>query len=295
MDQPCRENCVAAGAGTPRPLFARMPAAISRGLPLAESRRRVSAIWYWTVSYAGKYATMLSLDEGVEYAKENFATISHAAPLLWIIAGLGLACLCLARWHLTRGFSRRLFCFLLPRGLSGVLFPAHYYFIVLVPSVVLFAGLAVSWSGRWLLKNLPRRGCAIFRSCWRRLLRRKPDADRAVLFTLPPREACVPANGAQPFPESLDVARYIEQNTRKDQRIAVIGSEPEIYFDAHRHSSTAQIYMYRLTSLSLSPVKCRRTLSARSNKIRRNTSSLFPLPLRGGIASRTPATGCSTG
>lgn len=52
--------------------------------------------------------------------------------------------------------------------------------------------------------------------------------------------------GKNPFPESLDIARYIEQNTRKDQRIAVIGSEPQIYFYAHRHSSTGQIYTYPL-------------------------------------------------
>ena len=74
----------------------------------------------------------------------------------------------------------------------------------------------------------------------------KPVCDRAVLFSLPPREACRAVYGPNPFPESLDIARYIEQNTRKDQRIAVIGSEPQIYFYAHRHASTGQIYTYPL-------------------------------------------------
>jgi hypothetical protein len=42
------------------------------------------------------------------------------------------------------------------------------------------------------------------------------------------------------------VANYIQRNSRKDQRIVVIGSEPQIYFYSHRHSSTSQIYTYPL-------------------------------------------------
>ena len=51
---------------------------------------------------------------------------------------------------------------------------------------------------------------------------------------------------SQLFPVCLDVADYIQRHTRKDQRIVVIGSEPEIYFYARRHSSTSQIYTYAL-------------------------------------------------
>jgi len=51
---------------------------------------------------------------------------------------------------------------------------------------------------------------------------------------------------SQLFPVCLDVADYIQRHTRKDQRIVVIGSEPEIYFYARRHSSTSQIYTYPL-------------------------------------------------
>ena len=181
------------------------------------------------------------------YAKSMFAGIFHAAPLLWIIAGLGLACLCLARLALnTRIFLAGLFVFSFLAVCPGLYFRQHY-FIVFVPSVALFAGLAVSRSGEWLakktsapwLRHLPFLVAAV--ACIQSLY-----ADRAVLFSLPPREACVAVHGGQPFPEALDVARYIGQNTRKDQRIVVIGSEPEIYFYAHRHSSTAQIYMYPL-------------------------------------------------
>jgi len=204
--------------------------------------------WFWTVSYAREYATMLSFDEGVANAKHVFRLIFHAAPLLWIIVGLGLARLCLTRMALnTRIFLAGFFVFSFLAVCPGYYFREHYL-IVLVPSAALLAGLAVSWNGQWFLKknSAPWLRHLLFLvaaiACAQSLY-----ADRAVFFTLPPREACVAVYGTQPFPESLDVARYIGQNTRKDQRIVVVGSEPEIYFYAHRHSSTAQIYMYPLT------------------------------------------------
>ena len=49
-----------------------------------------------------------------------------------------------------------------------------------------------------------------------------------------------------PFPESIKIAEYIKAHTSKDDRIAVIGSEPQIYFYADRKSATGYIYAYGL-------------------------------------------------
>jgi len=52
--------------------------------------------------------------------------------------------------------------------------------------------------------------------------------------------------GANPFPESIEVAEYIRKNTKPEDRIAVMGSEPQICFYAHRRPATEHIYMYGL-------------------------------------------------
>jgi len=49
-----------------------------------------------------------------------------------------------------------------------------------------------------------------------------------------------------PFPEALPVAEYLRQHTAPSDTVMVFGSEPEIYFDAHRHSASGYIYMYPL-------------------------------------------------
>jgi hypothetical protein len=49
-----------------------------------------------------------------------------------------------------------------------------------------------------------------------------------------------------PFAEAIEVGDYIRTFSDERSRIAVVGSEPEIYFYAHRHSATSYIYTYSL-------------------------------------------------
>ncbi len=50
-----------------------------------------------------------------------------------------------------------------------------------------------------------------------------------------------------PFPESTGIANYLQSHTTPDDNIAVLGSEPEIFFLAHRRSASGYIYMYPMT------------------------------------------------
>jgi hypothetical protein len=70
--------------------------------------------------------------------------------------------------------------------------------------------------------------------------------ERAYLFRLSPIEVSRTVFGANPFPESIEVARYLRRNSDRRDRIAVIGSEPQIYFYARRRAATGYIYMYPL-------------------------------------------------
>jgi hypothetical protein len=74
-------------------------------------------------------------------------------------------------------------------------------------------------------------------------------ASRAILFELGPVQASRAIYGRNPFPESLEIARYIRERTSEADRVAVVGSEPQIYFYAGRRSATGYIYMYPLMEL----------------------------------------------
>ena len=49
-----------------------------------------------------------------------------------------------------------------------------------------------------------------------------------------------------PFPESLEIADFIRKRTSPEDRIAILGSEPQIFFYSQRRSVSSYIYMYPL-------------------------------------------------
>jgi hypothetical protein len=200
--------------------------------------------WFWTISYAREYATIFTPAQGWPYLRGMLESMFSTATLLCVAAALGLALLCTVRMELDRRVFLAGFCvFSLLAVCPGYYFRPHY-FILFLPAVALLIGLAVEWGETWFeptpwLRHLPLicGGLAGVAS----LL-----PYHEILFTLSPAEACRAVYPERPFLESLVIARHIEQNTKPNDRIAVIGSEPEIYFYAHRLSSTGYIYMYPL-------------------------------------------------
>ena len=69
---------------------------------------------------------------------------------------------------------------------------------------------------------------------------------RWAFFRLSPAIVSDEIYGSNPLLDAIAFARYVREHSAKDSRIAVIGSEPEIYFDAQRHSATGFIYTYPL-------------------------------------------------
>lgn len=70
--------------------------------------------------------------------------------------------------------------------------------------------------------------------------------NHALWFEQTPDAACRALYGGNPFPEAVRVAKYVQEHSDPKDTIAIMGSEPEIYFYAHRHSASGYIYMYDL-------------------------------------------------
>jgi len=203
--------------------------------------------WFWTFSYASQYATTTSLPAGWENFTARFYFILRFSPWLWILALLGVSTLFwnpVVRRHAVFVFG--LLVFSCAAVCPGLYFREHY-FVLMMPAIGLLIALAVTSSIRLLT--------ARFRSSWLHVL---PVIVFAVAWLLPiyrngefyfkltPLQACRLCYTVNPFPEALPVAEYLRQHTAPSDTVMVFGSEPEIYFDAHRHSASGYIYMYPL-------------------------------------------------
>lgn len=199
--------------------------------------------WFWTVSYAGQYASGLPFSAGMRELSLQFSPVLQAHPLIWMTAATGVAFL-LREWR-TKTNGRFLLAYLLVSLLMvtpGFYFRPHY-FVLLLPPVALLAGLAIATGSSYLPKPLGRLSPAIFLLF---VLGSFCTHERDYLFRYTPEEVSRSIYGANPFTEAAPIAAYIRSHSNTDDRVAVLGSEPEILFYADRLSATGHIYMYGL-------------------------------------------------
>ncbi|MEY2576887.1 MAG: hypothetical protein QOF80_2374 [Verrucomicrobiota bacterium] len=195
--------------------------------------------WRWTVIEAAAYGSQVSFQEGLH---QFFAATPKAISwdfLIWIGAAVGLAVTISKRarrdWFVI-GFLLAGFFALLP----GFYFREHYY-LQLLPAVALLFGLAIAsaWnmSAPWRYSAIAGALVALFLPF---------IGQRNYFLASTPTALSREIYGGNPFPEAIEVARYIEANSNPDERVAVLGSEPQIFFYSHRRSATTLIYTYPL-------------------------------------------------
>ena len=177
----------------------------------------LKSFWFWTIDYARAYVTEVPPAQGARLLAETAASVAAPTWPLWVLAGAGaLAPL----WdEPARRHGRFTTLFLLASFLAicpGFYFREHY-FVLLLPAAALLAAIGASALARALAARL------------------SPGPGEA-------RDTC----GANPFPEAMEIARRIAGDSRPEDRVAILGSEPEIFFYAHRRSATGHIYMYGL-------------------------------------------------
>jgi hypothetical protein len=210
--------------------------------------------WFWTVRYAAQYGTFLlgevysgkwPLFRAMQVSGRSITEAIGMAWGLWALAGFGLL---VGLWERRSRFSTTfLLGFLVFSALAvcqGFYFRPHY-FIMILPAVSLLVGVAISNLSDLLnTRMVVVRFAPLFLLCvtlglpilW----------EKKFFFVVSPVEASRMIYSDNPFAESVKIADYVRDHTSPDDTIAVLGSEPEIYFYAQRHSGTGYIYTYGL-------------------------------------------------
>ncbi len=204
--------------------------------------------WFWTVDYARAYASEVDLKTGIELFQSGMVPIIQSNPVIWSIAFAGM----IAIWFTESGrkaapFLLVFFLFSFLAVCPGLFFRQHY-FVQLLPAAALYAGVAL-----WAIEKAAAKYTAKSKAVQFGILvavvafsLNGVFSMGRVLARLTPDQFSRLVYGANPFPESLKVAEYIRKNTKPEDRIAVMGSEPQICFYAHRRPATEHIYMYGL-------------------------------------------------
>jgi Dolichyl-phosphate-mannose-protein mannosyltransferase len=201
--------------------------------------------WFWTINYAWQYGSLVPLSQAPQIFLRSANEFALPGWPLWILAGIGALTGLSDRATRPGAFFLIGFFFVSIVALCMGFYFRYHYFILVLPAVSLFVGSAINKLSQLvadritLLRVVPLLVLAASLSLpilW----------DKKLFFTASPVEACEMVYPESPFPGSIRIADYIHEHTSPDDTIAVLGSEPQIYFYSKRRSATGYIYTYGL-------------------------------------------------
>jgi Dolichyl-phosphate-mannose-protein mannosyltransferase len=203
--------------------------------------------WFWTFTYVRQYGSAVPIQAGVKLFYMTGSRIFESAPAIWVLALVGLTAFAWTPCARSGAFfASSLLMFSLVAVSAGLYFRPHY-FILLLPAVSILAGLAITCATEKLLAGgAPRLVAATPVLVFVLAFASSLYLQRDVLFRLTPAEASAAIYHSNPFVEADELAKYIQSHTRNTDTVAVLGSEPEIFFYSHRRSATGYVYMYPL-------------------------------------------------
>jgi len=194
--------------------------------------------WQWTVVYASGHSLRYSFQSLASYFQSIVGD-----DFFWGLGAVGFFFLCadraIPRW--TKGFVAGLFVASFLAVSPGFYFFPHY-FVLMLPAV----GLLVGAGCTLVRQKLRRSGLGAFGSI-------VPAAvflaGCGMAISKHERFHWSYFEGSHvAFVAAPELAHYISNHSSPASRVAVLGSEPEIYFYAHRHAASGYIYMYDITS-----------------------------------------------
>lgn len=207
-----------------------------------------SRFWFWTFTYAHSYVGLVSWSQGFRWLFVHLSAGLAWSAGFWLLGIMGLLLglrektLC----HRTH-FVALLWMFSFLGTAAGLYFRGHY-FILLLPAFSLLVGLGVDLLQKASFFRMPANLCKIIvLSLFAASLVWNVYAMRLFFFSMSGDEVNRVIYNGFPFVEAVLVSDYIREHARPDAKIAIIGSEPEIFFYTHRHSATGYIYIYALT------------------------------------------------
>ena len=201
--------------------------------------------WFWTVDYAQQYGTLVRLGDVPQFLLRRTSEVIGANWPLWTLAGLGaIAGVWNERLRAGTLFSLGILFFSALAVCPGFYF-RHHYFVFVLPAIALLAGAAISAlsravSSRVAASTLVSLIVIAAALAWPIVRYEK------LFFEVSPAQVSRMVYAESAFPEAVRVAEYVREHTTADDTIAVLGSEPEIYFYSQRHSATGYIYTYAL-------------------------------------------------
>jgi hypothetical protein len=198
--------------------------------------------WFWIVQYSSQYGSLIEIKQGIPLLLSVLLTIWEDLPIICILTCIGFVLLLAKRHHTSTAAKLLLFTiFSILAVMPGFYFRPHY-FVLILPVCSMLIGSVFYYIDKiskqryvWKLSLVLVLIAAIFENV---------NGNYKYYFTTPPTEIVQQYYWGNYFSESIVISNFLASHTAPEERIAVLGSEPQMYFYSKRHSVSGHIYMY---------------------------------------------------
>ncbi len=192
--------------------------------------------WFMTVDYALKYSNAIKPNDAKNYLMISFGYLSIFFKSFIAIYGVYFITFILFAKNLEKKILHSLLLIsAILFSVSGFYFYPHYFIVFSLPvSIVLSEKIPKIEKDR--ITNI------VFLLMFVLLIFNHYN----IFFKLSPDMVSRNIFNINPFPESKPIAGFIINNTDKEDKIAILGSEPQILFYSKRKSATGYVYFNQL-------------------------------------------------
>ena len=200
---------------------------------------------FWTIEIPKYYVNRMPLEEGIKYFGYTKDAIFQFNKFFWVHGLFAIILIVIKSidWR-TKLFTLTLAAFSFMTIVPGYYFYGHYW-IQLLPGLSVLAGVTcyailllfknqfniqsnyVKYAYIVLFGIIAYSHLSKFKNYYF-----KPNYNQVLKATY----------GNNPFPESMEIANYINKNSKPEDKLAVIGSEPQIYIYTNKKSPSRHIF-----------------------------------------------------
>lgn len=211
------------------------------------SSGRFADFWFWTFEWPREFGTNKGSGEMWGLFQFMFQRVTAGQSLLWWLAALGT----IATFFAPFGKSQKAFTI----GLTILLFAGvctgfhfyQHYFVMMLPAICILIGILIYFIYNLLYQKF-RQGwmllipLLLFVFAWAQIIPnqknyfKKPDYNQILRNIY----------GANPFPESVEIAKYLKTQAKPNDEMVIFGSEPQIAFYANMRNVGGMPFIYPL-------------------------------------------------
>ncbi|MBT3515551.1 MAG: hypothetical protein HN474_09580 [Nitrospina sp.] len=209
--------------------------------------KSLSQMFFWTFIMPSEMTPSLSITRVIEHFKILTPPIIKSSSQFFSFAFIGLLAPLWNSKLRPAMYFIILFLFISFFTMCISFYLRAHYFIYLFPAIALLTGVGFS-SSYVLIKKLPliKSNKLIIIGLILLFFSYSILSQKKFLFQTNPKFASRIIYGSNPFPESLIIADYVKEHSSPEDKIAILGSEPQILFYSNRMSASKHIFTYYL-------------------------------------------------